>query len=60
MWVVHQERAKVKKVWQDVWYLKKDKVIYGTCLNEALAKALCDKYNRDEPIKLGWPPNDKT
>jgi hypothetical protein len=47
-WVVHEEISEIKRQKTTVYYLKKDKVYYGTCLNKALALALCDKYNRDE------------
>ena len=55
-WVVHEEVSEIKRQKTTVYYLKKDKVYYGTCLNKALALALCDKYNRDEAT--GKPENE--
>ncbi len=57
-WVVHEEIAEIKRQKQVVYYLKKDKVIYGTCLNKDLALALCDKYNRAEA--MGKPEKGET
>ena len=50
-WVVHEEISQVKGQKVLVYYLKKDKIIYGQCLNKNLAQALVDKYNKDEQVK---------
>ena len=57
-WVVHEEVSEIKRQKTTVYYLKKDKVYYGTCLNKDLALALCDKYNRDEA--MGKPEAGET
>lgn len=46
-WYVHEETGKLKGKSLPVYYLKYDKVFYGTTLDKDHALSLVDKYNSE-------------